>query len=61
MGIALLCVELGIICVSINLDVVFPKHVTKWMNRWERKTKPWTTQVMRKECVLKCLSWADYG
>lgn len=39
MGIALLCVELGIICVSIHLDVVFPKDATKWMNRWEPKTE----------------------
>lgn len=37
MGIALLCVELGVICISIHLDVVFPKDVTKWMNRWEPK------------------------
>lgn len=60
MGIALLCVELGVICVSINLDVEFPKDVTKWMNRWEPKTEPWrTTRVTIKYCVLKCLSWAE--
>lgn len=42
-GIALLCVELGVTCISINLDVVVPIDVTKWMNRWEPKTEPWTT------------------